>query len=228
MPKSRRRKKKVGALPPGVVRMTPEVQDALLQQREAFRVKFGRDPGPSDPVFFDPDAPEPVPMSAVKVEAETVEAMRKAGTPPQIVYAYKRTRGLLLTEDMREHWPPDRVKEWDNAIDEYFAIEEASKQPDRPSSEEWSTSIPELLASPFTRKDLAQVGECLHAIAPIEARGMTLITRIELAAALLASTLSHGYTSGDETGGGGPNVFALAEQLVVRRAREIYGQGRGA
>jgi hypothetical protein len=97
----------------------------------------------------------------------------------------------------------DRVKEWDDAIDEYFAIEEASKQPDRPSKEEWNTSIPELLASPFARKDLLQVAECLRAIAPIEARGMTLITRIELAAALLASALSHGYASGDETGGGG-------------------------
>jgi hypothetical protein len=68
---------------------------------------------------------------------------------------------------MREHWPPDRVKEWDDAINEYFAIEEASKQPDRPSNEEWNTSIPELLVSPFTRKGLAQVDECLHAIAPM-------------------------------------------------------------
>src|SRR5262245_23795867 len=119
MPKSRRRKKKVGAaLPLGVVRMTPEIHDAFLQQREAFRVKFGRDPGASDPVFFDPDAAEPVPMSAVKVVAETIEAMRKAGTPPQIIYAYKKTRGLLLMESMRDHWPPDRVKEWDDAINE--------------------------------------------------------------------------------------------------------------
>jgi hypothetical protein len=31
--KSRRRQKKVGALPPAIVRMTPEVHDALLQQR---------------------------------------------------------------------------------------------------------------------------------------------------------------------------------------------------
>jgi len=163
-------------------------------------------------------------MSAVKVEAETIEAMRKAGTPPQIVYAYKRTRGLLLTEDMREHWPPDRVKEWDDAIDEYYAIEEASKQPDRPSAKEWNTAIPELLASPFTRQDLAKVHACLRAVAPIEAQGMSLITRIELAAIFLASALSHGYTSGDETGGSGPNVFTLAGELVVKRAREIYAQ----
>ena len=195
----------------------------LKAQQQRFREKFGREPGPSDPVFFDPDAPNPVPMSAVKVQAE-LEALRKAGTPPQIAYAYKRTGGLLLRDDMREHWPPDRVKEWDDAINEYFAIEEASKQPDRPSPEEWDTEIPELLASPFTRQDLAKVHACLHAIAPIEAQGMTLITRIELAAIFLASALSHGYTSGDETAGSGPNVFALAGELVVRRAREIYAQ----
>jgi hypothetical protein len=31
------------------------------------------------------------------------------------MYAYKRTGGLILTEEMREHWPPDRVQEWDAA-----------------------------------------------------------------------------------------------------------------
>ena len=61
-------------------------------------------------------------------------------------------------------------------------------------------------------------------VEPIEAQGMTLITRIELAAIFRASALSYGYTSGDETGGSGPNVFALAGDLVVRRAREIYAQ----
>jgi len=66
----------------------------------------------------------------------------------------------------------------------------------------------------------------LRAVEPIEAQGMSLITRIELAAVFVASALSHGYTSGDETGEGssGPAVFALAEQLVMRRAREIYAQ----
>jgi hypothetical protein len=73
---------------------------------------------------------------------------------------------------------------------------------------------------------LAKVHECLRAIEPIEARGMTLVTRIELAE-LLASACSHGYSSGQEVeqGGSGPAVFALTEQMVVKRAREIYAQG---
>jgi hypothetical protein len=58
---------------------------------------------------------------------------------------------------------------------------------------------------------------------------MKVVTRVELAAALLVSACEHGYQSGEEIpgpgGGGGPEVFALTEQLVLRRAREIYAQG---
>jgi aryl-alcohol dehydrogenase-like predicted oxidoreductase len=44
------------------------------------------------------------------------------------------------------------------------------------------------LAPPFSQQDLAKVTECLRAIAPIEAqRGMSVVTRIELAAAFLIS-----------------------------------------
>lgn len=62
MPKSRKRMKKGETSTPGAVRMTPEVHDMLLPQWEAFRKKFGRDPGPGDPFFFDPNADKPTPM----------------------------------------------------------------------------------------------------------------------------------------------------------------------
>ena len=98
MPKSRRRKRKA-SLPEGVVKMTPEVHAVLLQQQEAFRKKFGRDPGPGDPMFFDPDADEPTPMSMSDEEYdnEVLEAMRKAGAPPQFLHAYRKT-GLIGVE----------------------------------------------------------------------------------------------------------------------------------
>jgi hypothetical protein len=222
MPKRSRKKQRKPGDTYRVVRFPPDVRDALQQQLEAFKAKFGREPGPNDPVFFDPSKDQPTPID---MEVDVLAAMSAANLPPEFAYAYKKTGLLGLRED-KSSWPADRVKEWNAAIDEYRAIEAASKQPDRPSKEEWNTSIPELLVSPFTRKDLAKVHACLHAIAPIEAQGMSLMTRIELAAVFLASTLSHGYTSGDEVGEGssGPAVFALAEQLVVRRAREIYAQ----
>jgi hypothetical protein len=51
MPKSRNRKgKKSASATKGkrdVVSMTPLMRDALLEQREAFIKKFGREPGPA-------------------------------------------------------------------------------------------------------------------------------------------------------------------------------------
>jgi hypothetical protein len=228
MPKSRGRKRKKGARSASARDwIAQRTQDILDGQRQRFREKFGRDWGPDDPVFFDPDADKPTRMSAVKMQGDVLEAMRKAGTPPEIMYAYRKT-GLLRVEGLSNFWPPDRTAEWDQAIEEYFAIEAASKDPNRPDPAEWTTEIPELLTSPFDQGDLDQVKECLRAIAPIEARGMKVVTRIELAAAFLVSACDHGYQSGEEIPGpgGGPELFSLTEQLVVRRAREIYGQGR--
>jgi hypothetical protein len=215
MPKSRRRRTRAKTtglkLPPGAM-------DALSSQREAFRKKFGRDWAPGDPIFFDPDADEPTPISPVRMEAEVLVAMRKAGLPPAFAHAYKKT-GLLGFGDTSA-WPADRLKEWNDAVEEYALIERAARQADRPDPAEWSTDITELLISPFTKQDLAQVHECLRAIEPIEARGMKVVTRIELAAALLSHACAYAFESGEF--GYGPELFALTEDLVLRRARELY------
>ena len=52
----------------------------MQHQLIAFRKKFGRDPRPGEPMIFDPDA---TPYPENRMVAEVVEAMRKAGTPPQ-------------------------------------------------------------------------------------------------------------------------------------------------
>ena len=184
-----------------------------------------RDIGRNRPCVFDPDASEPVPMSSVKMEADVLETMRKAGTPSEIAYAYKKT-GLLYVEGVSENWPRDRVKEWKEAIDESSAVQATAAAPeDRPDPEEWSTEIPELLASGFDRNDWAKVREILRAITPIEEREpVKVITRIELAAAFLASACGAAYDSAAETGAGGhgPSLYAVTEELVLRRARQKY------
>jgi hypothetical protein len=191
----------------------------------AFIAKFGREPGDWDPVFFDLTKDEPTPIA--DFEQEFLEIMHKTNAPPQFIYAYKKT-GLMGFDPDKSRWPADRIEEWDQAIDEYFALQEAAKRPDRPNPEAWTTQIPELLLSPFTQQDLDQVRECLRAIAPIEERGMKVVTRIELAAAFLATACEHGYESGEELDGRGegPESFVRTEELVLRRAREIYAQGR--
>ena len=43
--------------------MASAVDAAFALQAEAFERKFGRKPGPNDPIFFNPEADEPEPMT---------------------------------------------------------------------------------------------------------------------------------------------------------------------
>jgi len=64
--------------------LSPELASALEKQQEAFRRKFGRDPGPDDPVFFDPDADTPQPLDADEVDRRIIDAMAKAEMDPSL------------------------------------------------------------------------------------------------------------------------------------------------
>jgi hypothetical protein len=77
----------------------------------------------------------------------------------------------------RTRAPGHRRASRNDAVDEYRAIQAASARPDKPLG--WNTQITELLISPFTQQDYDQVRECVTAIAPIEARGMKVVTRVE-------------------------------------------------
>jgi hypothetical protein len=62
--------------------MTPRVHAALLEQRKAFIDKFGREPGPGDPVFFDPDKDVPTPIDPARLDADLEKALRQSGIDP--------------------------------------------------------------------------------------------------------------------------------------------------
>jgi hypothetical protein len=57
-----------------------------------------------------------------KVRAATVEAMRAAGVPPALVYAYERT-GLIVTRENRSLMSAADLDEWDDAIAEYRELQ---------------------------------------------------------------------------------------------------------
>ena len=65
------------------VKLTPELRQILEHARAQFIAKFGREPGPGDPVFFDPGKDVPTPLDANKVRADLVRAMRRAGISKQ-------------------------------------------------------------------------------------------------------------------------------------------------
>jgi hypothetical protein len=100
-------------------RMSPQMRDVLDALRTAFIAKFGRQPGPADPVIFDSEKDVPTPVSK---EADVLRAMQKAGLPPEFVYAYKKTGLLGVAGDKTQ------LRSWNNAVDEYRAIHAAPKR----------------------------------------------------------------------------------------------------
>ena len=113
-----RRRKKSRA-----IKMDEELRRALERQLERFREKFGREPGPGDPVFFDPDADDPRPLDPAPVEARIVAAMQAAGIEPAKIHAFRRT-GLIPTAENAQHLSAQDREDWQLALEEYRALEE--------------------------------------------------------------------------------------------------------
>jgi hypothetical protein len=109
--------------------MSEELAQAMNQQLQMFRQKFGRDPGPEDPIFFDPDADTPVPMPIEKIGAEWNEVLQKAGElgmDPAIIYAMRKT-GRMVTEQNMQYLEPEELQEWEDAVVEYHSLVKSGK-----------------------------------------------------------------------------------------------------
>src|SRR5215472_16426189 len=82
----------------------PEAADVYREQLSAFHRKFGREMGPDDPFFFDPDSDTPQfrsPNDAGHAISVIAEIMGRAGVDAAAIYAFKRTGGLFPTETHR-------------------------------------------------------------------------------------------------------------------------------
>jgi len=102
--------------------MSEEMGDLLQEQRQKFVEKYGREPNPTDQIFFDMPHPE-------HIEHMTVEAMKKAGINPAIIFAYEKT-GRLVTEANQNLLSDADLDEWQDAIEEYEAKQ--GKPPEYP------------------------------------------------------------------------------------------------
>jgi hypothetical protein len=72
----------IGGEHPREIDLNEGALDALEQQRALFVQKFGREPGPNDPIFFDPNEDEPTPLTEERmadVLAEMQGAVDAAG-----------------------------------------------------------------------------------------------------------------------------------------------------
>jgi hypothetical protein len=121
--------RQVDTLDSTIMRLDPGAADALESQCRRFEDKFGRPPGPDDPLFFDPDADEPQPLPATGVETATVAMLEAAGISPAWIYACQNTGGLLPGPDGTFATASDRA-EWDEAVSRYASLHRSGQLPD--------------------------------------------------------------------------------------------------
>lgn len=123
---SRRKRNRSYLRPPSMnfgasrsIPMKPELVEAMEQMRLAFVKRFGRDPGPEDPIFFDNDCDIPTPINESIVTQELMEMMAAANIDPSKIYATRKT-GFLPCEDNLHLMSESDKKEWNDAVQEYY------------------------------------------------------------------------------------------------------------
>src|SRR2546425_8575406 len=65
--------------------MNKEMVEIIKEQLDAFREKFGREAGPEDPIFFNPDCDTPTPLTAEYMDHMMTEALHRAGIDLQVL-----------------------------------------------------------------------------------------------------------------------------------------------
>lgn len=101
------------------------LRDMRAQQKEMFEAKFGRPPGPSDPLFFDPSAQLPTPlwMSEERYVAELLELIEALGQlTPAREHAIRQCGFVASTYSWR-YLTEDKKRDWKAALLEYYSRE---------------------------------------------------------------------------------------------------------
>jgi hypothetical protein len=97
------------------------VTEIIAQQKKRFREQFGREPGPDDPLFFDPSVAVPQfrsDESTDEIWKSLLQAVGDSGIDPVIVYAMNKT-GRIVTEANLEFLTDSELQEWNDAVNEY-------------------------------------------------------------------------------------------------------------
>ncbi|MFE7116056.1 hypothetical protein ACFU99_11620 [Streptomyces sp. NPDC057654] len=83
-----------------------ELKEAIDSQLDAFREKFGREPRSEDPLFFDPDADEPAPLSKEYFDGMLLDMAEHAdeiGIDPAFLHAWREVGYVVTEENMSLH-----------------------------------------------------------------------------------------------------------------------------
>ena len=101
-----------------VVRLTREGVQIVHDLRTRFEEKFGRAPGPGDPVSFTVEADAAGPIDQDRFDAAMIAAMEAAGVGGGVIHAYRRT-GMLVTEHNVKSCSRNDLRRWQAALEEY-------------------------------------------------------------------------------------------------------------
>lgn len=103
---------------PKKIQLTPELKAEIEELRIAFIEKFGREPGPDDPILFDPNADTPQPMDESYLTGLMVDAFRQAGIREELIYAFEKT-GYIVTKENQHLIPSEGLFAHNAAVAEF-------------------------------------------------------------------------------------------------------------
>jgi len=109
-------------VPRRTVSLKERERAVLLKQFQEFRDKFGREPKPGDPVFFDPECDTNRGWYLTRSRWPHLWSLKRhlerSRSLPRFCYAFRKTH-RLVTAESRDNLLSDELQEWEDAIDEY-------------------------------------------------------------------------------------------------------------
>lgn len=131
--------------------MGEQMSEAFAAQTEVFRTKFGRDPGPDDPLFFDPDADEPVALSRQGFDqalSDIAERAAEIGVDPAMIHAWREV-GYIVTQENRHTFSAEEVRAFTNAVARHH--DELDDEDDEPTPGELARTVNEGMSTIVTK-----------------------------------------------------------------------------
>jgi hypothetical protein len=104
-----------------IIPINYETAEIIVQHKKLFREQFGREPGPDDPLFFDPGVATPQFLSDESMDEiwkSLLQAAGDSGIDPAVVYAMNKT-GRIVTETNVHFLTGAELQEWNDTVDEY-------------------------------------------------------------------------------------------------------------
>lgn len=94
--------------------ISPEMRKIVKELEADYQRYFERSPQGSDPIVLGKYL-----FSPEEIGRQTAEAMKRAGMRPELIYAYQKTGGLLLSRENEALMPEKDVQDWKAALDKY-------------------------------------------------------------------------------------------------------------